>query len=317
MPGHTHFPMHIEPRDFIETREGLILAVVDGRLEDGRVLCFLRYLRSPDGLRKVGTSEANALLEQSYPRYCHQSVRLAASLHGVPVSEIHIHHRPRDRVQALLALPVRDALQEKAVRWLGIMGRYGLDNRAIGLTGSLLIGAQKAGSDLDFVFYDRETFFFAREQVRHALLAGELQPLTDADWRESYQRRGCALSFEEYCWHERRKLNKGLCEGSKFDMTLNPETDAPEAARVRKLDRITLRATVTDASQAFDYPARFGLDHGEISEALSFTHTYAGQAFAGETVEITGMLEIDDLGIRRLVMGSSREAPGEYMKVLP
>lgn len=308
--------MHIEPRDFIETMEGLIFAVVDGRLEDGRVLCFLRYLRSKDGLRKVGTSEANALLEQDYPHYLLHSVRLAASLHGVPVTAVRCHHRPRERVQAMLRLPVRDALQDKAVRWLGIMARHGLDDKAVGITGSLLIGAQNAGSDLDFVFYDRQTFFFARECLRHAMTAGEFQPLSDTDWLASYQRRGCALSFEDYCWHEQRKLNKGLCDGSKFDLTLNPEPDTPGAVGVRKWGSITLRATVNDASGAFDYPARYRLDHSEISEALSFTHTYAGQAFEGEVVEIAGMLEIDDAGIQRLVIGSSREAPGEYMRVL-
>ena len=69
-------------------------------------------------------------------------------------------------------------------------------------------------------------------------------------------------------------------------------------------------------ARPFDYPARYRLDHNEIVEALSFTPTYNGQAFTGETVEISGVLEESGDGCRRIIVGSSREAPGEYIKVL-
>ena len=36
-------------KDFIETAEGLVFAVVDHRLEQGRVLCFLRYRKDGQG----------------------------------------------------------------------------------------------------------------------------------------------------------------------------------------------------------------------------------------------------------------------------
>jgi predicted nucleotidyltransferase len=305
-----------QPRDFIETPEGLVFAVVDEQTEDNRVLCFLRYVRENGEFRKLDTHVANSYLSARFPAYLFVSKRLDARLHGVPIAAIHRHHQPRLRVRELLLAPARDAIEAKAVRWLRLMSARGLNLARVGLTGSLLIGAQTARSDLDFVIYGREDFFEARRMIRAAIATGELDALDEADWREAYERRGCALGFEDYLWHERRKFNKGLVAGTKFDITLVGENLPLESGPVRKLGSMVVRATVADARHAFDHPALYRLDHPEVREALSFTATYAGQAEAGEAVEIAGILEETESGRRRIVVGSSREAPGEYIRCL-
>jgi predicted nucleotidyltransferase len=304
------------PRDFIETFEGLVFAVVDPRPEDGRILGFLRYVPAGGRRRKLNTAEAEAWLETHAPGYRHVSKRLGARLHGVPLAAVRRHYRPREKVRELRGRPPRDAIERKAVRLLALLMKAGLDPETVGLTGSVLIGAQTEKSDLDFVVYGREAFFAARAAVRRAIAAGDVQALDEAAWREAYERRGCALSFGDYLRHERRKFNKGLIEGTKFDLTLwDGEPDAATGA-VRKLGRRVIRATVTDALKAFDFPSVYRLDHPDVGEALSFTQTYAGQAEAGETVEIAGLLEETESGRRRIVVGSSREAPGEYIRVV-
>jgi predicted nucleotidyltransferase len=305
-----------QPRDFIETPEGLIFAVVDGCTEDGRVLCFLRYVREEGRLRKLGTDAANAYLYGRYPGFLFVSRRLDATLHGVPAVAIQRHYRPRERVRELLRASARDASEAKAARWLQFMAARGLNPDRVGLTGSLLIGAQNAGSDLDFVIYGRDEFHAARRLLRELIVLGELDGLSEADWREAYERRGAALSFDEYLWHERRKFNKGMIAGTKFDISLIDEDLPPDASPARKLGATVLQATVADASHGFDHPALFRLDHPEVEVALSFTATYVGQAETGETVEIAGMLEETASGRRRVVVGTSREAPGEYIRVL-
>lgn len=308
--------MNTNPRDFIETLDGLIFAVLDRRLDADRVLCFLRYRREHGNPVKLGTAAANEWLAEHAPGYLFHSTRLAADLHGVRVKDILHHYRPRERVAALRQTAARDAIEAKAQQCLSILEAGGLRPEQIGITGSLLIGAQQPASDLDFVIYDRAAFHLAREIVRHAIASGELAALTLADWRDAYDRRGCALSFEEYLWHERRKHHKGLCAGTKFDLTLAAaDTPAEPADPVRKLGRVRLKAEVRDATDAFDFPARYGLAGSEITEALSFSHTYAGQARPGEWVEIAGQLEATTSGGRRVVVGSTREAPGEFIKV--
>lgn len=303
------------PRDFIETFEGLIFAVVDGVLEDGRVLAFLRYVPESSVHRKVSTEQANALLYAHYPRYLHHSARLDADLHAVPLADIRRHHRPRERVRSLLEHGPSDAIEAKLLRLLEKLIEEGVASEALGITGSLLIGRQTPASDLDVVVYGRVQFFRAKEAVSRLIARDELEDLDAGSWRDAYARRGCALSLEEFLRHERRKGNKGMIEGTKFDLALTDEA-APEPVRWRKVGRATIRARVLDDSYAFDQPARYPLDHPELREAVSFTHTYVGQARTGELIEACGAVEQAEGGFKRLVVGSSREAPGEYIRVL-
>ena len=312
----THTALNgFQPRDFIETGDGLIFAVVDPLVEQGRVLSFLRYRRQADQLIKLATEQANDWLARHCPDMIFDSVRLDARLHGVRIEQIHRHHRPRDRAAALAEMPAGDVLQARAQHCLAIFRSGGIPLSHLGITGSLLIGAQHSGSDLDFVIYDRDHFHRARQIVRDAVASGELDPLGADDWREAYQRRGCDLSFEEYVWHERRKHNKGLCQGTKFDITLVTEGTRSTEEAVTKVGLCTVVAEIADASHAFDFPARYQLAHPEIGEVLSFSHTYAGQALASEWVEISGQLEQTVDGSRRIIVGSTREAPGEFIRV--
>jgi hypothetical protein len=73
-----------------------------------------------------------------------------------------------------------------------------------------------------------------------------------------------------------------------------------------------IEAKVTDASLAFDSPAVYEVEHESVSRVLSFTHTYSGQALAGETIEACGMCEQHG-NERWLVVGTTREARGEYI----
>ncbi len=301
------------PRDFIETNEGLIFAVVDGVPEDGKVLSFLRY--TPSG--KVSTEAANALLREHHPHYLHHSTRLDAHLHAVPLVRVKRHHQPRERVREILERGPSDPMEEKLVRLLNMLIEGGTPAEVLGVTGSLLIGRQTPSSDLDLVVYGRENFFQVRSLVRALIEAGQLGDLNDADWREAYHRRGCELDFEEFLRHERRKGNKGMIAGTKFDLALIIDGAEPEPHAVwRKAGPAAIRAKVVDDSRAFDQPARYPINHAEIGEVLSFTHTYVGQAQQGEAIEAAGAVEVADDGRRRLVVGSSREALGEYIRVI-
>ena len=80
---------------------------------------------------------------------------------------------------------------------------------------------------------------------------------------------------------------------------------------------MTIECTVTDATLAFDSPSIYRVEYGDerINEVLSYTHTYAGQAFKGEEIEVCGFLEEGARGKCRVVVGTTREAPDEYIKV--
>jgi len=187
----------------------------------------------------------------------------------------------------------------------------------MGVTGSVLIGEQRPSSDIDLVIYDRAHFFKARDAVCRLIASGALADLDEAAWRDAYDRRGCDLGMADFLRHERRKGNKGLVAGRKFDLALVTEEDDAEPEKGwRKQGSLTLRARVVDDARSFDQPARYDLDHPAVDRIYSFTHTYVGQARRGEWVEAAGQLEMAPDGRQRLIIGSNREAPGEYLRVL-
>ena len=312
------------PKDFIETAEGLCFAIVEHGTEctDGqaKVLCFLRYIKANDETTlwsKASTEQANAYLNTHFPEYLYYSRVLDAQLHAVATERIIQHHKPRQRLQHILLSQHRDKVEQDLHDLCLLFQQNGLDLAQTGVTGSILLGVQQQSSDIDLVFYDRETFHKARAITADLIEKQRLGNLDEKDWQEAYARRSCTLSLEEYVWHERRKFNKALINGRKFDLNFVADVVKIEPTTYQKYGEITLQCKVMEDKYSFDYPALYLINHETIGKVVCFIATYTGQAFVGETVEISGLLEQTEDGCKRIVVGSSREAPGEYIKVVP
>jgi predicted nucleotidyltransferase len=306
----------IAVKDFIETAEELVFAVVMSTLEQGKVLCFLRYVTEDHLWKKLSTQQANTFLKQHYPQYLYYSPVLDAHLHAVPLEHIAVHHQPKQRLQQLLQSKHNDVIEADAVQLCDFLQANAVNMAQLGITGSLLIGAQHAESDIDLVCYQKQTFQQCRQVIKLLIEHGRLQDLSAADWQEAYSRRDCALSFADYVWHEQRKYNKAMINGRKFDLSFVSDHAPSNTEIYQKCGAITLQCKITDDSGAFDYPAEFAVDADQIGTLVSFTATYTGQAMCGETIEVSGILEQDQHGVKRVVVGSSREAHGEYIRVI-
>jgi predicted nucleotidyltransferase len=308
--------MKIFSKDFVETAEGLIFAVVEHGLEQGKALCFLRYVYEHSGWKKIETEAANNLLQQHYPEYLHYSAVLDANLHAVCTDRIVKHHQPKHRLQEILDANCLDNVERDLLQLCQLYANHDLDLTQLGITGSILIGVQNPRSDIDLVCYSREAFHQCRAITRELIGKGILQELNSKDWEQSYQRRSCALSFDDYVWHERRKCNKAVVNGRKFDLNFIDHTKYIKPVTYQKCGEITLQCKVNDDAYGFDYPAEFKIDHLDIDSVVCFTATYTGQALSGEMIEVSGVLEQSEDGVKRIVVGSSREAHGEYIKVV-
>ncbi len=307
----------IYPHCFLETVEGAVFAVVSYGLEEGRILADLRYVREAGAWRKLDTAQAYDWLQARAPDYLFHSRRLDCTLHAVPVEAIIKLHEPRVRLKDLLTVPPRDALEQSLLDTVAVFAQHGVPSAQIGVTGSILICAHKPGSDIDLLIFSRANFKRARRAVAVEIEQGRFQALDIAAWRSAYQRRACSLSFDEYLAHERRKHNKFLLDGTKVDLSLalSAEEAGSGNEHYRKRGAVRLSARVIDASQAFDYPYRYRIEHSKFAEVVSFTNTYAGQALAGEMIEVVGLVEENASGNRRIVVGTDREAAGHYIKV--
>jgi hypothetical protein len=115
--------------------------------------------------------------------------------------------------------------------------------------------------------------------------------------------------------HEIRKWNRGEIEGTYFDLLYSrsySELPAVSTGKGRVAGKRKIEAKVTNASLSFDNPAVYEVDHDLITRVLSFTHTYSGQARAGEVIEASGICE-EHGGESWLIVGTTREARGEYI----
>jgi predicted nucleotidyltransferase len=204
-----------------------------------------------------------------------------------------VHLVPWERVKHILAPDRRLPLimkEHPKVRDIVKTLRRGVKQDKMGVTGSLLAGLQNETSDIDFIVYGK-SWFTARDILAKA--KKEKDPITEISeemWHEIYNKRRPELSFDEFLIHELRKGNRGMVDGTYFDLLyVRDWEDIVPCVRGVDIAPATIEATVTNADFSFDSPAIYKIDHPDISYVLSYTHTYAGQALVGERIEARGM----------------------------
>ena len=311
-------PLQILPKDYLETWNGLLFAVLSARRESGKIPAYLRYRRNPEGsLRKLETQEAKRLLERDFPGYLFASETTGLTLQGVAPEDILKHHSATLATQNLMERESRDPVLMAAKHLIQSVEAFGMERSGIGVTGSILIGAQSENSDIDLLVRSPEDFERLRCAIRFGIEAGVIESLGEADWRKAFARRKSPLSFDEFVFHEARKDNKGMIDGIKFDLTLSEAFPEVLSGVRRQLGPMRLEAVVTGDEAAFGFPARYAVAHPQVSEVVVFSQSYVGQARTTERIEAWGDLEETLEGRYRLVVGRDREASGHSLRVLP
>jgi predicted nucleotidyltransferase len=297
-------------RDFLETKDGWIFAVADYHHPNG-IRSMLRYVPDPWGeresdgrrYRKLDFDDAFAFLKRTRPEY-------VQDLHVVPKEDVLRLYAPSNGLNAVVGT------DQRVKKLVGTLAKGEIPMDRMGITGSMLVGLQGPSSDIDFVVYG-PWWWKARDIISRAKCDGSIQELDHAMWQRIYAKRRPEISFDEFVLHERRKGNRGMIEGTYFDLLFTRDWsqigEAPP--RGKPLGRRKIEALVTDAEFAFDSPAIFKIGHGEINEIFCYSHTYAGQALPGETIEAAGVVEETAEGCR-LVVGTTREARGEWIRSL-
>lgn len=310
--------MRIRPKDFIAINEKLFFAVVYGYQEDNHILTFLRYIKDNVGMHKLSTKKAERIIQESYPEFQFNSSYTDIGLHGIPINMIKKIYYPEETVNYLLNTKKLDDKERDAIGAIKYLQRIGCKTDNIGITGSIMLGAHNECSDIDIIIYGREAFLKIRSQIKNSLAIGELNPLNQVMWEGAYARRNCALSFDDFYFHEIRKFNKFMSGNSKVDISTIPNEveKYEESGPYKKIGKDKILSTVTNDEYAYDLPARYSIKHNNIKEVVSYTATYTGQAKKGEKIEATGFVEEDKDGVCRLLVGTSREAKDEYIRVV-
>jgi len=296
----------IRLRDFILDPDGWIYAVstYDNEKEVG---CVLRYVPESGGERTGPSGQRYRKYDfgEAYARIAREKPTYAGLVQRIPRDEVCRVLKPDQEISRIAAS------HDRVRRLLDLLC---LPEGSIGCTGSLLCGLENESSDIDIVVYGSH-WFTAQALVRQGIVEGKIEGMSPEMWRKVYEKRRPDIPFEVFVLHEQRKWNRGQIDGTYFDILYTRSYDNLSGAGAGKGDPLgkeTIEATVTDASLAFDNPAVYIVEHESISRVLSFTHTYSGQALAGETIEACGIVE--QHGTERwLIVGTTREAKGEYI----
>ena len=298
--------MPVRLRDFIEDADGWLYAVSTYD-NDEKVGCVLRYVPDEKGERvnPSGTRYKKFDFEDAYAFIAHNKPAYSNLVQRVPLPDIKNVLKPEIEIS-------RIAHKHRRVQKL--LDLFSLPGGTIGCTGSLLCGLEDETSDIDMVVYGKH-WFFAQELVRRGILEGKLEGLSSEMWRKVYEKRKPEIPYDYFVLHELRKWNRGQIDGTYFDILYTRSYDELKrvpAGRGAVIGRMEIEAQVTNASLAFDSPAVYEVEHESVSRVLSFTHTYSGQALAGETIKACGICERhgDEYW---LVVGTTREARGEYI----
>lgn len=293
-------------RDFVEDAAGWLYAV-SAYDNDDRIACVLRYVPDPAGRRinPSGRRYAKYDFEEAYALIAARKPQYAGLLHRIPHADVKRVLKPDLEIG-------RIAAHHPRVRKL--VELFSLPAGTVGCTGSLLCELSDETSDIDMVVYG-DHWFTAQALVRKGIRDGKIEGLSDAMWRKVYEKRKPEIPYDEFVLHEERKWNRGQIEGTYFDILYTRSYDAIRSSPSGQgtvIGKMTIEAKVKDASLAFDNPAVYEVEHESVSRVLAFTHTYSGQALAGETIEACGVCEQHG-DERWLVVGTTREARGEYI----
>lgn len=298
-------------RDFLITEDDWIFAVSDYFHPHG-IRSTMRYVPDENGERELnGKRYKKYDFDVAFDFMRRNRPQWVEDVHVVPEDKIKKVLPPTSAIERLYGTDPR----VKAV--VDVLENAGVPRDMMGVTGSLLPGLQNEGSDIDFVVYGTQ-WFRARDAITKA--KAEPGPIEDIDmnmWKKIYNKRIPEISFEEFIAHEKRKGNRGMVDGTYFDLLFVRDWDQIKepAKRGKDTGTMIIEAEVTNADLAFDSPSVYKVEHPEIDHVLSYTHTYAGQALAGERIEAQGVVEqVGD--IKRLVVGTSREPKGEWIRSL-
>ena len=310
--------MRIRPKDFISIDDKLFFAVVYEYQEDNHALTFLRYIKDNAGMHKLTTKKAEKIISEYYPEFQFNSSYVDIGLHGIPINMIKKIYYPEETVNQLLNTRTPENKERDAIGAIKYLQGIGCKADNIGITGSIMLGAHNECSDIDIVIYGREAFLKIRSQIKNSLAIGELNSLNQIMWQDAYERRNCALSFDDFYFHEIRKFNKFMFGNSKVDISAIPNEieKYKESGPYKKVGKDKILSMVTNDKYAYDFPARYSIKHDSIKEVISYTATYIGQAKKGEKIEAAGFIEEDKDGVRRLLVGTSREAEEEYIRIV-
>jgi predicted nucleotidyltransferase len=334
----------------MKTREGDLLETCDGSVFDvkgmvhppSRAIAFIRYFRDEKGDRKKnGTvygkvysfSERYNLLKDRFPTYLVHDAVFDETLCEVPDSDVKKRHDPIEKLARLKTGRNLDSLEGKALELAEmVIQKADIPWGAIGVSGSVLVGLHKTGSDIDPVVYGsancRRVYSGLQDMLKEPqspfkpYSLGELQSLFD------FRSKDTAMGFQEFVRTETKKAFQGKFMGTDYFVRFVKDwgeiREEYGDIQYKNVGYAKIKATIADDSESIFTPCTYILQKAEvvdgpklapIREIASFRGRFCDQARNGDTIIAQGKVErVTDLKrndeYSRLLVGNK---PLDYM----
>ena len=336
----TSLNSHVKARegDFIETVEGLIFDVKGLIHPPNRIISFLRYIPSVDGERErngvrykkiYDLEERWRFLRKHFPNYICFDAYFGRELQSVPSENVRMHYNPKMKLAELVKKTLGGSLEGDAVdlaRTLEENTKVEVTN--FGISGSILVDLQESDSDIDLIIYGVNASKSVHKSLRELLSAAKtFRPYDLNDLKHLYRSRSMenAMTFDDFCVHEQRKVLEGSFRGRDYFIRCirdwNEIQESYGSFTIRRIGKAKIHAVVSDDSESIFTPCIYPVEHVEQIEnehsspkrILSFRGRFCEQAKEGEKVIAFGELEevvTEKDEFSQLVVG---ESPHDFM----
>ncbi|WP_437105195.1 hypothetical protein [Streptomyces sp. enrichment culture] len=308
----------IRDRDYLLDRAGVIFKVIGDVHPGTHFLGYVKYYPDARGDRVLfdRTYRQNTVVSKAFglladrPECYIYSPAVGCVITGVPREDIVTHYSCRQTLTTLHQDP--GLLDQTAVskdllaiiNWIVAAGAADV----IGVTGSFLVGACNARSDIDLVCYGPRGYEAAQALFAERTL---IRPYEGETLTRLYVRRAKYMvggSFDALMRQEARKL-QGLTTGAGAHINCEPlraDGDKTFAGIVAKeVGAISVLARITDHSGGLVTPALYGIEVDTVTESTvdepsvfarrithlrSYLGAYTGAFRTGDLVYLSGRL---------------------------
>jgi uncharacterized protein len=305
---------------YLETRDGMLFAVKGLEHPPDRWIAVLRYAPDPEkgNRHKGGVSyrrlyhfaEQELWILKHNPQYLALDPVFQTTLQSVPMSAVQRLYDPSDRFRELNQISDRNAVEEDAVAFLNLLQRdAGVPESCLGITGSLLIGLHTESSDLDVVAFGTQPCRKVHRTLHRLLDAVPESDVTRLDAKgmdDLYSQRvaDTHMPFDEFMRLEKRKVNQGDFRKRPYFIRFVKTRDEMEWIYGRRqytaLGRASITASIADDRESIFTPCKYLLSNvrsladplpADLNEIVSFRGRFCEQAFIGESIMASGVLE--------------------------
>jgi len=338
-------------RDHLGTAEMLYFTTVGNVHPKDRVFSYLKYIpdksgkwgrrrkykRAIEAYSTLQIGQSLDFLKKNYPQYVFHSNLQSLTFSAVPKKLISQHYQPEKKLQQLLRKHQLDPLEKKVVDLVHVLAdESGVDPSSFGVTGSILLEIHRIEfSDIDLTVYGKRNSVAIKDaltrlfQDKHSSIRRfSPKKLTEISRMEAKVHHLTRFDARRIYG---RKWNRGEFQNTFFSLhPVRIECEVPEKYRDRTYlpcGMVTVRAEISDDSEAFFMPARYeirgvkmleGSAVRRIREIVTYEGLFVDIASEGEEVICRGKLEQvsnrkEGETYSRILVGSFEASESDYI----